>query len=335
MQLEALNSLPIIGVIHAALGDCGHDLQLAEIGANPSACSTCNIRNIFVSWSAFILPVLRAPGTTAVNRASKDNKFDYERFKGLTKNWGSLLNATFRSAQDQSIITPYMHFVVDHAAYFIWNFGALGFWSQQGVEAAHKITKAAYGRASSRDGGRGDADERAPSTLQVMRKAGRIVVGRIRCLLLYDVGVHSLLRRPELLAKVPFSPEEQKLREKCRSNIETRIKRKLMPDTSRRNRRKQKLVGDEDWVTLLDATGPLKSLQQADVEPFVPEAAESFGDIAAVPFIAGRDQELFGSREASEVPMNLAERRLENASEEASAADASIIGDDDDSDGVR
>ena len=125
------------------------------------------------------------------------------------------------------------------------------------MEASHKITKLVYSRMTQRDGGRGDPDERATSMLQMMQRAGRVLVGKIRVLLLYSPGAEALGRRPEIMSRVAFSEAELELRRRCLVNMEKRIKRKFLPDRKRRDRRAYVPV-DDAWIQAgEDAAGPL------------------------------------------------------------------------------
>ena len=125
------------------------------------------------------------------------------------------------------------------------------------MEASHKITKLVYSRMTQRDGGRGDPDERATSMLLMMQRAGRVLVGKIRVLLLYSPGAEALGRRPEIMSRVAFSEAELELRRRCLVNMEKRIKRKFLPDRKRRDRRAYVPV-DDAWIQAgEDAAGPL------------------------------------------------------------------------------
>ena len=150
-------------------------------------------------------------------------------------------------------------------AYCIQHQGPLGYWSQQGVEASHKITKLVYSRMTQRDGGRGDPDERATSMLQMMQRAGRVLVGKIRVAVLYSPGAEALSRRPEIMSRVAFSEAELDLRRRCLDNMEKRIRRKFLPDRKRRDRRVFVQV-DDAWIEAgEDAAGPLVAEVQLPV----------------------------------------------------------------------
>ena len=74
-----------------------------------------------------------------------------------------------------------MHLIIEHSAYLIEVRGPLGYWNQQGFEAAHKLFKEAYSRSTNHDGGRGDRGDAALNApAQVVLKHGRMLWGQIR-----------------------------------------------------------------------------------------------------------------------------------------------------------
>jgi hypothetical protein len=78
--------------------------------------------------------------------------------------------------------------------------GPLAYWSQQAIEAAHKILKEAWSHSTAHDGGKTSAGR---SIEQIMLKAGRICLGearRLKCVGRPAVG--EVARRSELLLLV-------------------------------------------------------------------------------------------------------------------------------------
>ena len=147
------------------------------------------------------------------------------------------------------------------------------------MEASHKITKLVYSRMTQRDGGRGDPDERATSMLQMMQRAGRVLVGKIRVLLLYSPGAEALGRRPEIMSRVAFSEAELELRRRCLVNMEKRIKRKFLPDWKRRDRRAYVPV-DDAWIQAgEDAAGPLVAEVRLPVGNVVAVVTDTYAEI--------------------------------------------------------
>ena len=130
-----------------------------------------------------------------------------------------------------------------------------------------------------RDGGRGDPDERATSMLQMMQRAGRVLVGKIRVLLLYSPGAEALGRRPEIMSRVAFSEAELELRRRCLVNMEKRIKRKFLPDRKRRDRRAYVPV-DDAWIQAgEDAAGPLVAEVRLPVGNVVAVVTDTYAEI--------------------------------------------------------
>ena len=130
-----------------------------------------------------------------------------------------------------------------------------------------------------RDGGRGDPDERATSMLQMMQRAGRVLVGKIRVLLLYSPGAEALGRRPEIMSRVAFSEAELELRRRCLVNMEKRIKRKFLPDRKRRDRRVYVPV-DDAWIQAgEDAAGPLVAEVRLPVGNVVAVVTDTYAEI--------------------------------------------------------
>ena len=76
-----------------------------------------------------------------------------------------------------------MHLLIEHSAYLIATRGPLGFWSQQSIEASHKVTKDIFRRGTNHDGRRKGGTS-AP--FQIILRQGRILVGAARCLSLVD-----------------------------------------------------------------------------------------------------------------------------------------------------
>ena len=147
------------------------------------------------------------------------------------------------------------------------------------MEASHKITKLVYSRMTQRDGGRGDPDERATSMLQMMQRAGRVLVGKIRVLLLYSPGAEALGRRPEIMSRVAFSEAELELRCRCLVNMEKRIKRKFLPDRKRRDRRAYVPV-DDAWIQAgEDAAGPLVAEVRLPVGNVVAVVTDTYAEM--------------------------------------------------------
>ena len=147
------------------------------------------------------------------------------------------------------------------------------------MEASHKITKLVYSRMTQRDGGRGDPNERATSMLQMMQRAGRVLVGKIRVLLLYSPGAEALGRRPEIMSRVAFSEAELELRRRCLVNMEKRIKRKFLPDRKRRDRRAYVPV-DDAWIQAgEDAAGPLVAEVRLPVGNVVAVVTDTYAEI--------------------------------------------------------
>ena len=71
-ELAALEAIPILGVIDVAIGSCGHPISqtLGVAGPPISNCFTCNVRNVWLTWSAYIIPMLRAKSRADVHAAS-------------------------------------------------------------------------------------------------------------------------------------------------------------------------------------------------------------------------------------------------------------------------
>ena len=106
-----------------------------------------------------------------------------DRYKKRAHDWGKLLTHTYHSGGSQKVISDYckyettcclyysivtyinwgfpyaVHLIVDHSAVLCDIQGPLGFWSQQGFEAAHKILKTNYSRATQHGGGKYILDE--------------------------------------------------------------------------------------------------------------------------------------------------------------------------------
>ena len=147
-ELAALEALPILGVIDVAVGSCGHPISQALGVAGPpiSDCFTCNVRNVWLTWSAYIIPMLRAKSRADVHAASPPpvaaaapgagmpgagvapppagalpggaaaaapapappaGRWNYEGFRTVARNFGLLLNHTFSASDAQNVITTY------------------------------------------------------------------------------------------------------------------------------------------------------------------------------------------------------------------------------------
>ena len=168
--------LPFTKVIHAALYDCGHPEEHGRTGSlEVGHCPVCNVHAVFYQFSQLILPVLQATTQDELNKLG----FEHGAFYATCKAWGDLLVATFSGVGNNTqIISDYMHAVIEHSAFLIKEGGPLGYWSQQAIEAAHKILKQAWSRSSAHDGGRPGAQQK--STHQIVMKSKRILVSETR-----------------------------------------------------------------------------------------------------------------------------------------------------------
>ena len=220
------DTIPFVGVVDKCFGSCGHPLQHFSGDVNElkhGGCYNCNVRNVVIAWSAYIVPLLRATTRTQLNDACPSGTFNYAWMKLLCHNWGKLVVDTFGSMGSSSVLSTYMHMVVEHAAYLTWTTGPLGYYSQQGVEAAHKLSKAAYGRATQRDGGRKAPASRLDSMVQVMLRVGRILLLRIRCGFIYKPGADNTPWKALILSDVTLSAEGLQIMMKASANTRRRL----------------------------------------------------------------------------------------------------------------
>jgi len=188
--------MPVTEVIYAALWDCGHsELQkqtgtLTSVGG-PEKCRVCDVTGVFFTFGQTILPVLQATCLAEIAAAGfcwevidkegevTGHEFDYIEFNGVTHQWGKLLEQAFKGLGDnKSIISDYLHTIIEHVAYLITVSGPLGYWSQQAIEAAHKVVKEAWSRSSAHDGGRPGQKDKSIS--QILKKSGRVLIAKVR-----------------------------------------------------------------------------------------------------------------------------------------------------------
>ena len=193
---------PYVRVVEAAYGGCLHlNSNSTEDGLlDPVFCIVCNAKFLFRVFGSQLLPVLQAvsvsdltttfqkafPGKPAFCEATFHSRFQY---------WGAVLVHTFYGGGSRSLISDYckllgagalyhisnfppVHLLIEHSAYLIATRGPLGFWSQQSMEASHKVTKDVFRRGTNHDGRRKGGSS-AP--FQIILRQGRILVGAARC----------------------------------------------------------------------------------------------------------------------------------------------------------
>ena len=305
------DSIPFVGVVDKCFGSCGHPLQqFSDVDSlKHGSCYNCNVRNAVIAWSAYIVPMLRATTRTQLNEAFPSGSFNFQWMKRLCHNWGKLLVDTFGSMGSSSVLSTYMHMVVEHAAYLTWKTGPLGYYSQQGVEAAHKLSKAAYGRATARDGGRQAPAQRLDSMVQVMLRVGRILLLRIRVGFIYRPGETNKAWKDRILDDVALSDKAFQLMTKASVNTRRRLRNSFLGKLGPRIP-EAAATGHVEWLDhALD--GPVG-------EALVPGAANALGappdvnagaagvvvDPAAVPVEA-----ILGERAVDGARRNAAHRR--------------------------
>ena len=125
------------------------------------------------------------------------------------------------------MVSDYIHLVVEHSASLIRLHEPLGFWSQQGFEAAHKVFKASYSRNTSHDGGR--SEDRRSSAYQIIVKCGRVILGDIRNEVLSpSIEMLSPWQRVAL-SVVELSDSERQLTGEVQEKVVRRVAR-LLPE---------------------------------------------------------------------------------------------------------
>ena len=274
------DTIPFVGVVDKCFGSCGHPLQHFSGDVNalkPGSCYNCNVRNVVIAWSAYIVPLLRATTRRQLNDACPSGTFNYAWMKLLCHNWGKLVVDTFGSMGSSSVLSTYMHLVVEHAAYLTLTTGPLGYYSQQGVEAAHKLSKAAYGRATQRDGGRKAPASRLDSMVQVMLRVGRILLLRIRCGFIYKPGVDNTPWKELILSDVTLSAEGLQLMMKASANTRRRLKNCFLGNLGPRIPQVPE-AGHLDWLE--------QALEGPVVVPAVAAGAVGAGALGALPAVA-------------------------------------------------
>ena len=267
---HGFESIPFVGVVDKCFGSCGHPLQhFSDVDTlKHGNCYNCNVRNAVIAWSAYIVPMLRATTRTQLNEAFPSGSFNFQWMKRLCHNWGKLLVDTFGSMGSSSVLSTYMHMVVEHAAYLTWKTGPLGYYSQQGVEAAHKLSKAAYGRATARDGGRQAPAQRLDSMVQVMLRVGRILLLRIRVGFIYRPGETNKPWKDRILDDVALSDKAFQLMAKASENTRRRLRNSFLGNLGTRIP-EAAATGHVEWLEYaLD--GPVG-------EALVPGAADALG----------------------------------------------------------
>jgi len=88
----------------------------------------------------------RSIRTQLYNCSKKDD--DLQKLQGDMDSFGK----KFLELHEWARITPYLHIFIHHSVERIKRFGSLSLYSQQGFEAAHKLQKMIWERATSRGG---------------------------------------------------------------------------------------------------------------------------------------------------------------------------------------
>ena len=140
-ELAAGAQPPYIECIEAAYGKCEHNLANPMPSLEASRCSQCNTAFLFSCLGREIIPVLEAPTVDKLNAAHVAlgrSEFDLNAYAAAVQQWGRVYTHTYYKGGARSVVSDYIHIVVEHSAYLLQKGGPLGFWSQQGFEAAHK-----------------------------------------------------------------------------------------------------------------------------------------------------------------------------------------------------
>ena len=146
-----------------------------------------------------------------------------------------------------SLISDYIHAIIEHLAYLIAKRGPLGYWSQQAIEAAHKILKEAWARCSAHDGGRGQG-ARNKSIEQIMKKSARQLLGRIRIAAASTEGKSDRQRAwgSWVAHEVRKSCEEHQIAEATHRRCVKRIKRRMVRDLREEEGVRKKLRAEKE-----------------------------------------------------------------------------------------
>ena len=132
-----------------------------------------------------------------------------------------------------------MHLLIEHSAFLIATRGPLGYWSQQSMEASHKVTKDIFRRGTNHDG-RQKGGSSAP--YQIILRQSRIVVGTARSLTLEErddsvavtttiaasAAVYAAQLHDISAGIFALTPEERHHCEHSNDKVVKRIKRSLV-----------------------------------------------------------------------------------------------------------
>ena len=169
----------VLDSVFEGLAVCVH--APVQRGDPRGGCLKCGVYNVFSVFASKIVPVLQAIDDAELQAACGQGGFVLATFKETLRSWGDSLVTLFHGRGTKKVISAYrklsrravlcgltldssscfcyiaVHLIIEHLAELLAERGPLAYWSQQAIEAAHKILKEAWSHSTAHDGGKGSA----------------------------------------------------------------------------------------------------------------------------------------------------------------------------------